>query len=489
MKKTVRNVLIMLAVLLVLGGVVAWLMLTPTDVVTDNTSSAVEVSSTVTETVMDREASEVDNISVKNSEGSFVLVAKGEDFVIEGYEDCDVTDSVVTYSASTVLSMQATKNLGTQEGLAGFGLAGEDAVFVEINYLDGTSEELVLGNSAPESSGHYVLKDNTVYIVSGINQQLYGSVFNYFTTTLYTIEDRTEIYVDDEGNETTQAADDILYSVKLSGTNFEQPITINYNSGAISTYVISEPVLAESGGDYYTSVAEALKAPTATGVVAAHLTDETLEEFGLAEPYATVEFDLNNSKHKMSVSAKNSDGTRYLLLDDRDVIYTVSDDTVSTWADCTLTQLRMSYVWLVNIMDVEKLTATVEGDMVYSYDITRTVNEEKSTESSTSYDLSVKNAGGDEIGYKTAYQPFYKKLLAVSVVSSDITEYADEPTLKLEYSYFEKDEDLTIEFYAAGESRYAAVINGSFNGLVRKSEIDKIIDVLPQLDANADLSE
>lgn len=489
MKKTVRNVLIMLAVLLVLGGATAWLLLTPADVETDDSQSTTEVSSTVTETVMDREATEVDSISVKNSEGSFTLVAKGEDFIIDGYEDCDVSDSIVTYSAGTVLSMQATKNLGTQEGLAGFGLAGEDAVYVEISYLDGTSDELVLGNSAPESSGNYVLKDGTVYIVSGINQQLYGSVFNYFVANLYTVEDRTEIYVDDEGNETTQSVDDLLYSLKLSGTNFEQPISISYSSGAVSTYIISEPVLAESGGDYYTTVAQSLKEPTATGVVAAHLTDEILEEFGLAQPYATVEFDLNNTKHTMSVSAKNSDGTRYLLLDDRDVIYTVSDDTVSAWADCTLTQLRMSYVWLVNIMDVEKLTATVEGDTVYSYDITRTVNEEKSTESSTSYDLSVKNAGGEDIDYKTCYQPFYKKLLAVSVVSSDITEYAEEPTLKLEYSYFEKDEGLTVEFYAAGDSRYAAVINGSFNGLVRKSEIDKIIATLPELDSNSDLSE
>lgn len=489
MKKSVRNILIMLAVLLVLGGIAAVLFLTPTSKEEDTSSSTAEVSSTVTETVMSAETADVKSVSVKNSEGSFTLVADGEDFVIEGYEDCTVNSSVITYSAGTVLSMEATKNLGTQEGLAGFGLAGEDAVFVEVNYKDGTTDEIVLGNSAPESSGHYVLKDNTVYIVTGINEQLYGSVFGYFNTTLYTIDDRTEEYVDEEGNVTNQAADDILYSLKLSGTNFPEPIEITHSSGSISTYVISTPILAESGGDYYTTVATSLKAPTATSVVAAHLDDATLEKFGLLEPYATVEFDLNNSKHTMSVSEKNSEGKRYLLLDDRDVIYTVDDSTVNTWADCTLAQLRMSYVWLSNIMDVEKLEIVVDSDMVYSFDITRTVNEEKSTESNTSYDLSVKNSTGDDIDYKTSYQPFYKKLLAVSVVSSDKAEYSETAALSLKYSYFDKDEDLVIEFFPSGESRYAAVVNGKFNGLVRKSELDKVIALVPDMNANTNLSE
>lgn len=488
MKKTTRNILIMLAVLLVLGGIVAVLLLVPVKSDEDTSSTDASVSSAATETVMDREASEVEKISIKNSEGEFTFKAVGEEFTLEGYEDCTLNDSVVTYSAGTLLSMNATKNLGTQDGLAGFGLAGERAVTAEIKYLDGSSDTLVLGDSAPESSGRYVLKDNTVYIVSGINEMLYGSVFGYFNTTLYTVNDRTEQVTDEEGNTTNQSVDDILYHIRLSGTNFPDPIEVQYVSGAISSYIISSPIKAESGSDYYTSIAAALKAPTATGVAAVHLNDEILAQFGLLEPHATVEFDLNNTEHTMSVSAKNSDGTRYMLLDDRDVIYTVDNDTVSTWADCTLTNIRTSYVWLVNIMDVENLELTVDGDEVYSFDVTKIVNEEKSTESNTVYTLSVKNAAGEDIEYKTCYQAFYKKLLAVSVVSSDKTEYSETPALRAKYSLFDGGE-CTIEFYPAGDSRYAAVVDGEFNSLVRKSEVDKLIELAPQLNANADLSE
>lgn len=478
----------MLAVLVVLGGVSVLLLFTATSAEIDTTSSAVETSSTVAETVMDRETSEVKSISVSNSEGSFVLVPDGDNFAIEGYEDCDVSTSIVTYSASSVLSMSATKNLGTQEGLAGFGLAGERAVFVEITYNDGTADSLVLGDAAPESSGNYVLKDNTVYIVSGVNTQLYGSMYAYFDSTLYTVDSRTEEVTDDEGNTTTQTLDDLLYNIKLSGTNFAEPIEVQYFSGDISTYLITTPIRAESGTDYYTSITEALKAPTATGVAAAHLTDELLEQFGLAQPYATIEFDLNNTQHTMSVSAKNSDGTRYLLLDDRDVIYTVSDDTLSTWAECTLMKLRMSYVWIENIMDVSKLEMTVEGDEVYSFDVTRTVNEEKSTDSSTSYDLTIKNVGGEDIDYKTCYQQFYKKLLAVSVLSTDTAEYSGTPKLRIEYSFFESDDTRVVEYYTVGEDRYAATVDGMYNGLVRKSDVDKLLQLLPQLNTNEDLS-
>lgn len=489
MKKTTRNFLIMLAVLLVLGGAALFLLLTPSQTDEDTSSSEVSVSSTVTEIVMDKEASEVKSISVKNSSDSFVLVQNGEDFAIEGYEDCDVNTSVITYSAGTVLSMSATKNLGAQEGLAGFGLAGERAVFVDIEYKDGSADELVLGDSAPESSGNYVLKDGTVYIVTGINAQLYGSKYGYFNTTLYTVPDRTEPVTDEEGNTTNQAADDLLYNIKLSGTNFPKPIEVKYNAGQISTHVITTPIMAESGTDYYTSIAEALKAPTATAVAAAHITDELLEEFGLAEPYARVEFDLNNTAHTMAVSAKSADGTRYLMLDDRDVIYTVSDETVSTWAECTLMKLRMSYVWIENIMDVSALQLTVDGDRVYGFDVTRTVNEEKSTESSTSYDLSIKNAGGEDIDYKKCYQQFYKKLLGISVLSTDDAEYSGTPTLKVVYSFFESDETRVVEFYPVGENRYAATVDGMYNGLVRRSDIDKLLELVPQLNENADLTE
>lgn len=495
MKKTTRNILIMLAVLVVLGGAAAWLLLMPTEKEETSSSSEAPAPSAVSETVMDREKEEVASISVENCQGNFVIVPNGEDFAIQGYEDSDVNTSSLTYSADSLLTMTAIKNLGSQDDLESFGLAdrdvvsARDVVSVEIKYKDGTADRLILGNKAAETSGRYVLKDDTVYIVNGVSELLYGSMYGYFNTDLYTIEDRTEETTDDEGNASTETLDDILYSVKLSGSHFPEPIEIGYTTGKISSYLITSPILADSGSDDFTAIIEALKAPTANSVAAVGLTEEILEEYGLSEPYAKIEFDLNNARHTMTVSKADAEGSCYLLLDDRDTVYQVSKDTVSAWADTSLMDLRMSYIWIANIMDVSGLTLTAEGDMVYSFDVTRKKNEEKSTEDNTSYDLTISSAGGENIDYSKCYQPFYKKLIGLTVVTTDKVEYSGDPVFRIEYSYFEGGEDDVVEFFAAGQDRYAAVVNGTFNGMVRKADLDKVTALLPDLNANKDLSE
>ena len=69
--------------------------------------------------------------------------------------------------------------------------------------------------------------------------------------------------------------------------------------------------------------------------------------------------------------------------------------------------------------------------MVYAYDATRTVNEEKSTEGNTSYDLSIQNAAGEEITYEN-YSGFYQQLLSVAVLSTKEATYdAESPVLRV----------------------------------------------------------
>lgn len=490
MKKTTRNILIMLAVLVVLGGAAAWLLLMPAGDKEAASSSSVAPASSQTngETVIDRDASEVASISVENSEGNFVIVPDGEEFAIQGYEDSDLNTTTLSSSANALLSLTASRNLGSRDDLESFGLSGGEAVSVEIKYQDGTADRLILGNTAAESAGRYVLKDGSVYIADGLSELLYGSMYGYFSTDLYTIADRTEEVTDDEGKTTTNTLEDILYSLKLSGSNFPEPVEIEYVDRMTSSYMITTPILAEAGGDGLSSLVEALKAPTANGVVAVGLTEEVLEEYGLSEPLAKAEFDLNNTRHVLTVSKANAEGSCYLLLDDRDTVFEVDKDTVSAWTDATLMDLRMSYVWIANIMNVSRLTLTAGGE-TYRFDVTRVKNEEKSTEDTPSYDLTIKNAAGGEIDYTKAYQPFYKELIGMLAISTGRPEYSGEPALRVEYAFFDGAKNEVVEYFAVGEDRYAAVVDGTFNGMVRKTELDKVIALLPDVNANKDLSE
>ncbi len=489
MKKNVRNLLIMFLVLAVLGGAVAVLLLSSPagEDATESSDTEDSASDTPQITLIDRELTDVTSVKVENKTGSYTLVpSEGAAFTLEGYEEYDLSVTSMSSAVENLVALKAEKELGQQDsGLEDFGLAGEDAVSVEIAYSDGSTDKVAIGNMAAESTGRYVEKDGEVYISANAPGTLKESKYSFFNTEVYTIADRIETETDDEGNTTTTTGEDIMSWIKFSGAAFPEPIEIERDLDMTSAYLITSPVMAESGTTAFTDIITALKTIAAEKVVAARPTEEELEEFGLAEPDVVVEFELNSEEHKLVVSALDADKGRYLMIDDLDVVYRVAEDTVATWAETQLSKLRMSYTWLVNIMYVEKLTYTLEDGTQYCYDITRTVNEDKSTDEYTSYDLSVKNKDGEDIDYEN-YQDMYQKSLAVAVLNQDKPEYGGTPALKIEYQRFESNggETDTVEFFAVGEDRYAATVNGGFNGQVRRSEVDKLISLLPVLDAN-----
>ena len=505
MKKTVKNLLIMAAVLIVLGAAALLLVLLPSGNEGEGENSShlsSRVSSPETEALTDLETEDVKAVSVKNAEDSFTIVPDGGTFILQGYGEYNLNTVSLASAVRTLSAMTPSKSLGSQDNLADFGLSGKDAVQVEIACGDGSKQSFVLGSPAGESVGRYVLKDNEVYIVPDIPDQLYGSKFGYFSPFLYSVADRTETVTDENGNTSSQAASDILYELTLSGTNFPEEVKLEYSEDVLSMFLMTAPVRAESGNSGMEAVSAALKAPSADAVVAAGVTDEVLEEYGLSEPFAKVEFTMNSDSHTMAVSELDLENNRYLVLDDRDVIFKVSRSAVADWAETSAMKLRMSYIWLSNIMDVQHLTLTVDGDMVYRFDITRTLDEERSTEDAPQYDLTVKNAGGKDVEYKN-YQKFYQNLIGTSVLSVDKTivtdngsdyvgvgiipvkreDFEDEALLRVEYSFFEGTEGsakTTVEFFSIANDRCVALLDGEFNGIVRKADVDKLIGQLAE---------
>ena len=206
--------------------------------------------------------------------------------------------------------------------------------------------------------------------------------------------------MDSEGSSSTSTLEDVLYHMELSGANAAEPIVIDYDSSKVSSYLITQPVMAESGTNTLTEIATALKSLSAEAVVAAGRTQETLEQYGLAEPYAQITFDMNGEDHTLAVSAADSEGNRYLIADDNDVVYQVASSTVDSWAEAELLDLRMSYVWLPNIKDVSAMVLTTGDGTEYRFDVEQVVNEEDSTEDKTVYDLVVTNGDGQSVDYE-----------------------------------------------------------------------------------------
>lgn len=508
MKKNIRSLLILLGVLVVVGGVAAVLLLNP-PAQEATTSSAAPASSAASEKVMDRQESEVTAVKVENALGSYELIpveqktetssapasstsseaaAPTVNFTVKGLESYPVDAGVATAAARSVLSVSASKNLGTPESLEAYGLTGNGQAKVTLSYQDGKTDTLVMGIDAGESAGKYLLKDGTVYICSGVSSQLLENSLSYMKKDIYTVADRIEETVDSAGSATEGVGADLLQQATISGPNLPKPAVLQYDQNSFSGYAMTSPVVAEAGSSSsFETVLSSLKTLTADSVAAVGVTEEDLETYGLSQPYAQISYTLNSEDHSLQVSAPDAQGMCHVRADEGDVIYLMEKSKLQPWTELSVMDLRSGYILLPNIMEVSKLTLTTGGQTTEDgnvYQVTRTLNEEKSTEETPSYDLTIAKNDGSAIEY-TNYQSFYKKLIALAVLSTDEVVYESQPVLTVTYEYFDGKEADVISLYpVAGQDRYMALLNGADSGLVRKASVDELIAHIETLNAN-----
>lgn len=116
---------------------------------------------------------QINTISVENPAGGFVLVNQGSGFVVEGYEEVASSSINVNNLTANFTSLQAKRLLLSQEELTPgssneqleqYGLDNPQ-YSIQIVTTDGNTEELFLGNSAPDGSSIYALYQDAVYLL------------------------------------------------------------------------------------------------------------------------------------------------------------------------------------------------------------------------------------------------------------------------------------------------------------------------------------
>lgn len=477
MKKKARNLILMLVALLVVAGVAALLLLTQPK----EEESTSEVSSTTVNELVNIEAADVKEITIKRAEDTLTLKPKSEegsvDFVIEGSNAEKVITSDVSTMARSVFIVSATRDLGVMENLEEFGLSGDGEARVTIKTSDGETSYVV--GAQPNAAGRYVLMNGNVFISAGISEKIFDRVVDFYDKTVVAVADN--VSVGEDGTETAEA--DLFPSLVLSGSNYPENIEIVEDLSKSMGYSMESPVVADADLNALADVMTALKNITADSIVKEGLTQDELDEYGLADYAARADYELNGEKHSVTVSAPDAENMRYLICDESDILYQVASSKVSTWADAKAMNLRSSYIWLPNIQSVEKLTVDVGGKESV-FDVTRTENAEKSTEDEKHYDLTIKS-GGLDIDYGV-YQPFYKNLISMSVLSMDPVDYENSKAdITVSYGLFDTAEVDKVSFYALGEQdRYAVEVNGVYSGVVKKTLVSDMLAMLEKTIAN-----
>lgn len=475
MKKTTKYIIVTLAVVVVLGAVGAFLFFTdPANQAAEESSST---SSSAEERVLiKRTASELQSIRVQGENADFTLLAKEEEatgessassesepamvYSIEGYEGYDFKQANLKAAARNFADLTYVKDLGEISDLEQYGLI--DGTVATATYKDGTTETFMVGVEPGETAGRYILYKGRVY-VSSINQVYYSTLEEQITPVSWTIEDVT----DEDGNTAST-----LDMFKIVGEKYPRAVELVYDPKSFD-YIMNAPIPSGGSISFSNDLIEVLRSFNAGTVVKIKATEEDLKAYGFDDPYAEMSFTINGETHSITVGAKNG-SNRYIYVDgNRNVIYEIANSSLSTWADAGEAKFRDGYVNILMITKVNKIT--VEGPSGKTViDLARTVNEEKTTDTVTSYDYTAKRDGVD-IVYKNITK-FYSNLISIPILNMEEAPTTGQPVFTITYGYYDGSPETTMEFYQSAESedRYIARINGIYNSTVRKSSIDSV---------------
>ena len=482
MKTGTRNLVIVASCIVVLGGAAAALTLTGGGSAKSSSSS----SSAPTIDLVSKKSEDIVSMSVKNKKGSYTLIpvvknvvpsassgasssassASGvaeTDYTIKGLESAPVDYTAAAQVIQDGFSLVASQNLGTVSNPQEYGLTDPQAT-VEVSFKDGSSYNYKIGNALTTDSSSYYMSgedSNNVYVVSVDSGILEDA--NYFI--------KKEILSIQSSN-----GENDFTTITLSGKNYPQPIVFKKTS---TTEGMVFPIKADTDVNNYGALKTALTSLAATSVAKVNPTAAELKTYGLDQPAAIVEFTVDGASYKVLLGAKK-DSSYYAMLDKVNVVYEVSADSVSTWAQASVFSLRSKIIYMPNITTVKSITVTQNGTQT-SLNVARTKDESKSTQDKPEYTYKVTSSDGKAVDYDNAYKTFYQDLISIELLEQASTKPAGQPDSSVEYRYFDQATTDKIEFYKNGDRRYTAVLNGQVEGNVTSPDLDKILYDFKQL--------
>lgn len=486
MKKNTRYILITLIVAVVLGGAITALLLTQPETEEDSSSTS-STSSSTDISVFSYEDADIASITVKNPDGELKVLTRTETveasssedessseteektvFYLDGIDEALQSTSSVATLAGYGTSLSATSEIGNKDdlSLAEYGLDSPEVTVTTV-LKDGTETSYSVGNESP-LSGYYILYGDKVYVAL-VSENLYKTPLDFVTTTVLTI-------TPPESEDSSTEATNEYTSFAFSGTNFPQEVKIVPDTESLtSSFKLTEPYEVSVNTTTMQNIMTSVESLTASSVAAVDPTEEQLEEYGLKDPAVRMSFTVNGESYTL-LSGKVENSNQYVMLDGVNVVYVFSEDAVSAWADATLFTVRDSFVWLQMITDVSKLTVETP-DKTDVFTLTRTENEESSTEDNTVYDYSVKGTDGQDITYQDVFTTYYQTIIGVQLLDETTeTTVSGDPMLRVTYEFYEGGAPKVVEFYSVGNRRCLVKVDNEVVGVVSESLIQDIID-------------
>lgn len=459
MKKQVKNIIIVSALIVVLGTVMLLLLLTGNG---NAESSSVTSSSGIS--LVSKKAEDISSMQVQNKNGTYTLVptSDGKNFTVQELSGLPVDSSTATLTVNNGYNLAASSDIGTVDDLTPYGLAAPQAT-VKVSFKDGSSYNFNVGILCPsDQTKYYLCPENSkhVYMVT-LDENLLKDKNAFINKTLLDIPAPTS----SDG----QAGAVTYTDLNLSGSKFPQKISLKLISSSV--YGITSPIQTDGNQTAIGAITGSLTGLTASEVAVVHPDSKALQDYGFSPASAVLEFTAGGKQYKLSAGNKTAD-SYYVMVDGTDIIYKVDASSISGWADTNLFSLQSKIVFEPEITKVSSVTVTVP-DGTYTYSIARAKNESSSTQDTPSYTYTVTNAGGTTLTYQN-YSQFFNAVVAPALLEQSSDKPNAAAGAKIEYHYYDSQTVDTVEYISAGNRRYTAVVNGTVRGLVAENAITDI---------------
>ncbi|MDR0822104.1 MAG: DUF4340 domain-containing protein [Oscillospiraceae bacterium] len=374
MKITLKNILILAAVVVLLGCAALWLFLSPVKGEETTTGTSV-IDKLVTPKLTNFNQYDIAEIEVQNDKSEIIITCPANESGVfgilggEAYAGALDTDKLsITEQGLRSLAVIDTVEKNPTD-LAVYSLA-EPLATVTITLRDGSSVKLSVGMSLPDGSATYVMKDgdDTVYTIAK-------------TATAYLTERKEFFYSTTLTAAYDQTSPILPYDLHFSGSAVtETDITAirerfgGDRSNGIGMYQMNEPYEFELDTDAASALMFGFYGLNAAGVVKVGATDADRDKWLLTSPTVTTQMTDNEGKTVgLTIGGVSTDALGNVALyceysEYPGVVYLIEQKNLP-WLTPDYTKLAQKSFAMPSIYAVSRIEAAV-GDKRLSFTLT-----------------------------------------------------------------------------------------------------------------------
>ena len=409
---------------------------------------------------------------------------KDDSWVKKDDTDFPVNQSTLDSAASSVTSVESDRVLEDVDNLAEYGLDSPANIIKIVTKSededgDDTTATLYVGDENSSTSQYYVRKDDdekTVYLVD-------SSCVEPFTKTLYdyaqmedfpaisSTDTITKISVDgDSSYELKKDADTSVWSVSANGEEDKA------DSATVSSLVSSFGSMAyNSMADYKCEDKSkyGLDKPYSTITVdyqeEAETSDDNAETSDSETPDSAETTEMVDKQLTILVGNEADDSNRYVMVNDSNEVYTISEETLSALTDKTEEDFWDMTVSYVSVNILASLKVNYQGTD-YKVNASRETSTDEDGNDTETVTYKLDGADLDE----TTFTTFYNKLINMAAQKRLTEKYDPDGDAELTVTFTEEDGDtLEVSYYSYDTNYYAAVVDNKVY-LVNKMNVKEL---------------